>query len=627
MIGIKEPEFVEDDDKALQMFSDSVEFKDQRYFVSWPWKDDCAILPSNFVQALSRLRAVVNRLKQNPKLFKQYQDIITQQLNNNIIERVDDDNTKRRTTMVHYLPHHAVMTPSKTTTKIRIVYDGSAKPKSTDKSLNDCLLQGPTLLEDLCAILLRFRLNEIGVTADIEKAFLQIGLKENDRDVTRFLWLRNPNLMTIDDNIQILRFARVPFGIVSSPFLLMATIRHHLENKGDMAEKIMENIYVDNIVTGFSNTDQAIEFYNESKSMFNEMSMNLREWSSNDISFVEKLPACDRQQETIVKVLGITWNTSSDELTMKVPNVFSYSQITKRTVLSYTAMIFDPFGLFCPTILLLKLFLRKLTVGGYNWDDKLPDDVENEFKQLLLEVAPLSNFSINRHIRLSTIVELHCFCDASQNAYGICVYLRCHINTVDCQAKPTLIFAKARVAPLKERSIPQLELIAIQCGRKALEFVEKSLHCDISRKVLWTDSQCALWWLSSNKTLSTFVRNRVAEIKKLPNVEYRYVCSQDNPADIASRGKIANDLHESTLWWNGPQWLCLDDSNWPISNITANECTTEVESLLVHVKENMKSPFNIDESHYSSLNRLLRVTAWMSRFLNNLRKQTSHNGA
>lgn len=214
-------------------------------------------------------------------------------------------------------------------------------------------------------------------------------------------------------------------------------------------------------------------------------------------------------------------------------------------------MIFDPFGLFCSTILLLKLFLRKLTVGGYKWDEKLLDNFENEFKQLLLEVTPLSTFSITRHVRVSTIVELHCFC-ASQNEYRICVYLRCHINAVDGQAKPTLIFAKSRVAPLKERSIPQLELIAIQCGCKALEFIEKSLHCDVSRKVLWTDIQCALWWLPSNKTLSTFVRNRVAAIKKLPNVEYRYVCSQDNPADIASRGKFTNDLCESKLWWNGP---------------------------------------------------------------------------
>lgn len=109
----------------------------------------------------------------------------------------------------------------------------------------------------------------------------------------------------------------------------MATIRQHLENRGDMAGKIMKNIYVDNIVTGFSNADQAIEFYNESKSKFNEMSMNLREWSSNDIPFVEKLPACVCQQETIVKMLGTTWNTSADELTMKVPTVFSYVKKNK----------------------------------------------------------------------------------------------------------------------------------------------------------------------------------------------------------------------------------------------------------------------------------------------------------
>ena len=152
----------------------------------------------------------------------------------------------------HYLPHHAVINPKKTTTKIRVVYDASAKTKKENKSLNECLYRGPVLLNDLCALLMRFRLNQIAIVADIEKAFLQIGLQPCQKDVTRFLWLKDCYKARVDnDNIQEYRFCLVPFGVISSPFLLGVTIESHLESyESDIALKIKDDIYVDNLITG-----------------------------------------------------------------------------------------------------------------------------------------------------------------------------------------------------------------------------------------------------------------------------------------------------------------------------------------------------------------------------------------
>ena len=157
--------------------------------------------------------------------------------------------------MKHYLPPHAVITRQKTTTKILIVYDGSARTKRENKSLNECLLQRPVILEDLCGLLLRFRTHKIGLASDLEKAFLQVGLQEMERDVTLFLWLKDLNIPQAENNLQVLRFTRVPFGVIPSPFLLGATILYHLKKKEtEVAKKIERDIYMDNVITGENST-------------------------------------------------------------------------------------------------------------------------------------------------------------------------------------------------------------------------------------------------------------------------------------------------------------------------------------------------------------------------------------
>ena len=107
---------------------------------------------------------------------------------------------------------------SKKQLKLELSMMHQQKPKKESKSLNECLYRGPVILEDLCGLLLRFRTYKVALTADIEKAFLQVGLQPADRDVTRFLWLKDPTKPLSKDNLQIYRFTRVPFGVISKSF-------------------------------------------------------------------------------------------------------------------------------------------------------------------------------------------------------------------------------------------------------------------------------------------------------------------------------------------------------------------------------------------------------------------------
>ena len=155
--------------------------------------------------------------------MKEYDSVIKEQLKNGIVEVVEKpaDGEVGKT---HYLPHHAVIRRDNTTTTLRVVYDASAR--SNGAALNDCLYTRPPLAENIFDILLRFRATKIALTGDVEEAFLMVGIAEEDRDVPRFLWVddieKNPEIV-------VLRFTGVVFGVWSSPFLLNATLKNHIE--------------------------------------------------------------------------------------------------------------------------------------------------------------------------------------------------------------------------------------------------------------------------------------------------------------------------------------------------------------------------------------------------------------
>ena len=230
-LGIRGPE------KTLyEEFSGSVKFQDGRYEVALPWKEVHEPLPDNYQLSLRRLQGLLRRLRQTPAILQEYDDIIRDQIRKGIVQVVT--NSTPTSDRVHYLPHHAVIRSDKTTTKLRIVYDASSR--SDGPSLNDCLYTGPKFDQRILNILLRFRSYRVALTADIEKAFLMISMAEKDQDVLRFLWV--DDVMKDPPKIRILRFARVVFGVSSSPFLLNATIKNHLEQFSSSHAGLVQNL-------------------------------------------------------------------------------------------------------------------------------------------------------------------------------------------------------------------------------------------------------------------------------------------------------------------------------------------------------------------------------------------------
>ena len=224
---------------------------------------------------------------------------------------------------------------------------------------------------------------------------------------------------------------------------------------------------------------------------------------------------------------------------------------------------------------------------------------------------------------------LHVFADASIRAYGAVAYL-CHNN------HSSLAIARTRVAPLKTKTLPRLELMAAVVAARLATFVISSLspiNEDISIH-LWSDSQIVLYWLHSHKTLKPFVASRVQEINELfTPTAWRYCPTADNPVDLLTRGINAASLDSSVLWKHGLAWLTTMDQ-WPVWNHT--------EVLHIHSQEDIidsetqKTATGIEQnretvglhciitiSNHSSLDKLLGFTAYVLRFIRNTKQSTS----
>ena len=184
-IGIYDHPSENDDDRAVLNFCDTVEYKDGRYLVTWPRKLQPTELARNYALCIGRLKSLRKRFF-GTQVWEDYNKNFEDQLRAGIIEKVRGEQVKR-----YYIPHQAVLTPNKATTKLRVVFDASAKCSKSQQSLNEALLRGPVLLPDICGILIRCRLRPWLLMADAEKAFLQVGLKEADREVTNFIWLKD----------------------------------------------------------------------------------------------------------------------------------------------------------------------------------------------------------------------------------------------------------------------------------------------------------------------------------------------------------------------------------------------------------------------------------------------------
>ena len=571
---LNERELLLNEQETRRFDSTTRQRDDLHYEVELP-KANKALPESNKFQALSRLKQLTKKLDKDTQGLQRYNQEIQNLLNSNFAEKVPDKETDNPK---FYVPHRAVIRESRETTKVRIVFDGSAKD-SQGVSLNDCLATGQNLNPELVQLLLQYRTHEVALIGDIEKAFLQIFIQESDKDLCRFFWYDDP----CSENREIVeyRMTRVLFGLNCSPYLLAATVKHHCKKYKEEFPKTVESLltqmYVDDWVTGGDSVEEAFSKYQQGTEILAKGGFALRKWKTNSVELHKEIyNTADQEEEVhlmgddISKILGVKWCTRRDALVYGFKDFVTEAKrietigLTKRTLLSLNMRVFDPLGLISPIVIEAKLMVQDLWRAGIGWDQLVPQKIQLQWEKWLHGLEEVEEIVFPRHVGPLEGAQLHVFTDASVNAYAAVVYIR---NEVKGEITTTLLASKTRVAPLKPITIHRMELLGMVLGVRLAEYIKESYQqIEWGNVYFWSDSQVCLHWVKNDpRRWKPFVSNRVVEVQEKTVSDmshWRYCSGRENPADLPSRGVNPIMLKDS-MWLQGPEWLAKDESHWP----------------------------------------------------------------
>ncbi|XDV29292.1 hypothetical protein PO909_032429 [Leuciscus waleckii] len=568
-----------EDRRFLEIANEAV-LQDGHYYLKLPFRKTDVSMPNNRQVAEQRLQTLKRKRKKDEQYKQEYVAFINDIFENHYAEEVPEEELTQAPGKVWYIPHHGVYHPKKK--KLRVVFDCAATYKGV--SLNTELLQGPDLTNSLVGVIWRFRKEPIGIMADVKSMFHQVGVEGTGVDYLRFLWWPQGDTSQTPKEYRMLVHI---FGAVSSPSCASFALRKSADDNEScfplqVAETIRHNFYVDDCVKSVVEESEAIQLVKALTALCYKGGFQLTQWVSNNRAVLASIPKekwakeiktldLDKDSLPMERALGLQWCVDSDHFQFNIN--LSQKPHTRRGILSVA-----------------KQLLQELCQRGFGWDEPLPQAVVDRWEGWTNSLERIKSFSVARCLKpkgygTTKCAELHHFADASENGYGSVSYIR-QANEQDI-VHVTFLMGKSRVLPLKNITVPRLELAAAALLVKVDKMLRRELHLPLKPSVFWTDSQTVLKYIRSDTArFKTYVANRVSLIRDNSELsQWRYARSKDNPADDSSRGLSAGKFME-------------DDPE-------VRRNTTVFTTVL-----NTKTPTDQLISYFSNWIRLLKAVAW-----------------
>ncbi|XP_077277433.1 uncharacterized protein LOC143905732 [Temnothorax americanus] len=370
---------------------------------------------------------------------------------------------------------------------------------------------------------------------------------------------------------------------------------------------------MDDVISGARTLAKAIELQKQLSQLMERGQFHLHKWRSNDPRVLKHIATQCKTDDVLIidkegalKTLGLLWNAKSDCLQYEI-KMESTQAITKRIVLSKIAQVFDPLGLLAPLLITGKIIMQKLWMHDLDWDQPIPQELSSEWENYCASLARINTLQIPRNVvsaNQSTTFDIYGFGDASERAFGACLYAVSQDDQGTIHSH--LICAKTKIAPLKTITIPRLELEAALLLANLYASAEKAYGKQIRNTRLGSDSRVVLGWIKTQPhKLKMFVANRVSKIQDITkNIPWYHVPTTENPADLLSRGVSFDTLAESKLWWHGPHWL-TSECPWPAKMEEPETVLPEFKSTAVTLVMNETSNVLMRFSTYSKLKRVI----------------------
>ncbi|XP_013175644.1 PREDICTED: uncharacterized protein LOC106123780 [Papilio xuthus] len=403
--------------------------EDGRFIVTIPLKNNANVLGESYEMAKRRFLSIERRFQRNPGFKERYIAFMQEyERLGHMTENITRNFSKSESNVEYFLPHHGVINDSSTTTKFRVVFDASA-PTSSGLSFNDIQMVGPTIQDDLLSILLRFRQHKYVISADIEKMYRAINVTPKQRCLQQIIFREDPKLP-----LKTYKLNTVTYGTASAPYLATKCLTSLASNASNenIKRSILQDFYVDDYLSGGDTILQVVHLSTEVRSILSSAQFHLRKWKSNSpeiLSQVLGVSSCENSlnfaenKDTPHKTLGLFWLCNSDHLSFSV-NIDLNKQVTKRIMLSVISQIFDPLGLVGPCVVEGKILLQGLWLTKSAWDEEVPNKIKLLWTSFSTSLSHLNNLKIPRWVLSNNACsyELHIFTDASEQAYGSCVY-------------------------------------------------------------------------------------------------------------------------------------------------------------------------------------------------------------
>lgn len=552
-----------------------------------PFRSSRSRLPNNRSQAVKRANILTKSLEKNEVKQQHFVQFMEKLFNNGHAEIAPKLSQNEE---CWYLPIFGVYHPRKPN-QVRVVFDSSAVFEGV--SLNSVLLQGPDLVNSLQGVLIRFRKDIVAFMADIEQMFYSFSVEERDRNFLRFLWHQDNDL---SKPLIEYRMCKHVFGNSPSPSVATYGLRRSVESSSvDVREYVTRDFYVDDGLSSQPSGQCAIDLLSRAQLDLRASNLRLHKIASNCSDIMKAFPSSDLAKglEDVdlesddlpsQRSLGLVWNIGSDTFVFKADMVTQ--PVSKRGLLATINSVFDPLGFVAPVILKGRLILREVMSNNLDWDDEIPIPIADKWGNWLGDLVNLRKLGISRSyfpasLSLMARVELHVFSDASIHAISAVVYVLG--RSTEGEKHIGFVLGKSKLSPEKGHTIPRLELCGAVLAVDLFQSVSENLYQKVDAVKFYTDSKIVLGYIG-NKTrrFHTYVSNRVQKILAVTDpLQWNYVPSEKNPADIGSRGATVDQLGNS-LWLSGPSFLVQEyESNPEIFPLIEPDLDKEIRKVTV----------------------------------------------